>query len=132
MSYMKQKHIELHNTLADIGAGLNPTGSGFGIYKKQHDFRIQPEGNLCIIWADSEAALLWCYDNLPEEVDRWCANGFAIETRYIEPVVAGMERDGLTMNSDAEEELTREQWWQQEDQDAQYIESVTGADMEIS
>ena len=103
---------ELNNTIASIGAGLSteswmPRSEADPI----HDFRIQNEGNIAIIWADSKATFEWVWEHLPEEIDRWGANGFAIESRYIAPVVAGMRRDGLMYDTDvadAQEEMHRQ------------------------
>ena len=61
----------------------------------EHDFRLQIEGSIIIIWPDSKRALHWCYEHLPEDCPRWGATGYVIEHRYIADVVDGMLRDDL-------------------------------------
>lgn len=61
----------------------------------EHDFRIQFEGSIVILWPDSSPALHWCWDKLPETAHRWGKNGYVIENHYIDDVVLGMRRDGL-------------------------------------
>jgi len=117
----------LNDAIENIGRVLFDT-TAFDVYK--HDFHTVSEGEYTVIHAVSEKSRDWCYDNLPEQLDRVGATGFRVETKWIDIITDSMRHDGL-VDGDAEEELTREQWWAQEDQDEQYIADVTGADMEI-
>jgi len=57
------------------------------------DFTVNHQGT--VIDPVSNAALQWCYYHLPEDCPRWGRVGFAIETRYVADILAGMRRDGL-------------------------------------
>jgi len=100
----------LNFALLDIAESLDPNPSRDRDFAPErdrqdelknptHDFRIQFEGSIVILWPDSKRALQWCYDHLPETCDRWGKNGYVIETRFIADVAAGMVRDGLEEKS---------------------------------
>ena len=78
----------LHYALTDIAQSLDPG-------EPSHDFRVQFEGSIVILWPDSDRASAWCEEHLPETCDRWGKNGYVIECRFIAGVVDGMIRDGL-------------------------------------
>ncbi len=122
MSYMKQKDIELRNALKDIGRGMNPDNQGFDVFKHAYDFHVTCEGDMSVIWADTDVALKWCYENLPEGIDRR-TRGFVVESTYVGIITQGMRRADLVDESDAEEELSREHWAHQQDQDEEWMAS---------
>jgi hypothetical protein len=62
---------------------------------KQHDFRVQDEGTIKIFWPTSQNAISWCESHLPDDCPRWGKNGYVIEHRYIDDIVAGATADGL-------------------------------------
>lgn len=95
---------ELNQVLADIaGAGI-----------LAHDFHTECEGEYTVLYADSAAALYWCYDNLPQALDRIDLRGFRVETRWIDIITDSMRHDRL-VDGDAEEQLLQESMAQQVD-----------------
>lgn len=80
----------LNETLRDIGAGLCRES-----WTASHDFEVEDHGSIFILTPTSDAGLNWCWEHLPEDAQRWGKFGYVIEHRYIQDIVAGMERDGL-------------------------------------
>lgn len=80
----------LSGTLRDIGAGLCRES-----WTKSYDFEVEDEGTIFILTPTSDAGLNWCWEHLPEDAQRWGKFGYVIEHRYIQDIVAGMERDDL-------------------------------------
>ena len=104
--------MTLITTLEDISSGLE-TKSWMRLNDPIHDYRLERRGDMTIIHADSEAALKWCYEHLPEELDRHDARGFGVETKFIEIITTSMDRDKLMSDIDvaeAEEELVKQAW----------------------
>lgn len=61
------------------------------------DASVQDGGSVCILSVYSKAARAWCDENLPEDAPRWGARGYAIEARYVLPIVRGLQDAGLTV-----------------------------------
>jgi hypothetical protein len=61
------------------------------------DFTVQNEGNVFILYANSDAAKQWVVDHLPAEAATWGSSGVVIEHRYVGDIVAGIQGDGLTV-----------------------------------
>jgi len=61
------------------------------------DFRVQNEGTIYVLWAETEAAEQWVTDHLPGDVMTWGRNGYVVEWRYIADIVFGIENDGLVV-----------------------------------
>lgn len=61
------------------------------------DFRVQNEGTIFILYADTDAAKQWVADHIPEDAQTWGRNGIVVEHRYIGDIVAGIEGDGLSV-----------------------------------
>ena len=59
------------------------------------DFRLQDEGTIAILYAETEAAEQWVTDNLPGDAQRWGGNGIVIEHRYLGDILFGLHNDGL-------------------------------------
>ena len=62
--------------------------------KTKTDFQIRNEGTLVLLWLDSTEARRPVRHHLPEDASRF-GTAFAIEPRYIHPIVAGIFEDGL-------------------------------------
>jgi len=75
----------------------------------QHDFDIEDHGSIVVFDCDSRAALHWCYKHLPDDCPRWGGTGFAIEHRFIGPIIEGARRDGLMSRQDYEEAMNAEE-----------------------
>ena len=56
------------------------------------DFQLQNEGNICILYPQTEAADAWWAENV-EEGESWGKDGWVVETRFIENIVWGIEED---------------------------------------
>lgn len=63
------------------------------------DYEVTGHGSIQIVTPLSNAGRQWLYKHLPADCPRWGADGFAIEARYLDGVLGGMERDGLTMGA---------------------------------
>ncbi len=61
------------------------------------DVELRDVGSLVILDPLTEAAESWLSDNLDPEVLRW-GRGFICEPRYVEPIVLGLQHDGLTVS----------------------------------
>ena len=108
----------LNKTLQDIAAGLD-TDSWSAMYElpeapvkflgeeKVYDFYVQNEYTIFIFHPTNAKGLNWCYAHLPEDCPRWGLNGYVVESRYIDDIVAGAERDGL-VSKEAEENFQDE------------------------
>jgi hypothetical protein len=59
------------------------------------DFTVQDEGTLVIVHALTPAAVEWMAENVDEDVMRWGIDGYVIEHRYAQPIVHGMQAEGL-------------------------------------
>lgn len=61
------------------------------------DFLVQNHGSICILQALTEAAKDWVNEHLPEDAQTWGTNGTMVEPRYLQPILAGIEADGLSI-----------------------------------
>jgi len=61
------------------------------------DFTFSHHGTIGILIPLSEAATTWCDEHLPEVAQRWAVRGYVVEHGYIEDIVLGLRRDGLTV-----------------------------------
>ena len=64
-------------------------------HREQPDFRVDNQGTIVVLYADSEAAQQWVIDNLPADALQW-AGGTVIEHRFVEDILFGIHNDGLT------------------------------------
>jgi hypothetical protein len=60
------------------------------------DFGLQDEGSLVILYPESEEAEAWAEEHLPDDATMW-SSGYAIERRYLDAILAGIEEAGLTV-----------------------------------
>jgi hypothetical protein len=60
------------------------------------DFVLQNHFSLVLLIPQTDEARAWVEENIPDEVPRWCG-AVAIEPRYVENVVWGINGDGLTV-----------------------------------
>ena len=103
----------LHRCIRDIGAGLNTkpwfpeAPVKFLGEEKVYDFYVQNEYTIFIFHPTNAKGLNWCYAHLPEDCPRFGLNGYVIEHRYIDDIVAGAERDGL-VSKEAEQNFQDE------------------------
>jgi hypothetical protein len=59
------------------------------------DFRLQDEGTIAILYPETEAAVAWCDQHLPNDAQRWGGNGYVIEHRFVGDILFGIHNDGL-------------------------------------
>lgn len=69
------------------------------------DFELENHNTKWIFTPISEAALQWCYCKLPADSPRYGAQGFVIEQRFIEQIVAGARDDNLMTPEDYEQAM---------------------------
>jgi hypothetical protein len=60
------------------------------------DFAIQDHGTIALLTPQSDAAQDWAADHLPPDAQRR-GRAFAVEPRYLAPILKGIEADGLTV-----------------------------------
>ena len=60
------------------------------------DFRLENHGSLCLLKARTDAATLWAHENISDEAMHF-GGGIVIEPRYVQPIINGIEGDGLTV-----------------------------------
>ncbi len=63
------------------------------------DFLLQNRGSIFILVAVSAAAQQWVTENLPGDALTWGRHGTVVEARYVAPIVAGIQNDGLEVQS---------------------------------
>ena len=61
------------------------------------DFRLQNEGTISILYADTEAAQEWVDEHIADDAQTWVQNGIVIEHRYVGAIIEGIVNDGLTV-----------------------------------
>ena len=87
----------------------NITDGDFGRF---FDFSIEPLNDLeKIVYAQSEAALQWCYKFLPADMPRYRSHGFVITNDYIDSVIRRMERAGLIDEQTYFEDMSQRGQW---------------------
>lgn len=60
------------------------------------DFHFFDHGSITVLKAVSGGAKDWVDTHIPEDALYW-AGGVVIEPRYVEPILNGIEDDGLTV-----------------------------------
>lgn len=60
----------------------------------EFDFVVQNEGTIFLLTPLSSAANEWVSEHLPEDA-MWFGSSVVVEHRYIAPIVAGIQSDGL-------------------------------------
>jgi len=63
---------------------------------KMPDFIAIHDGSISVLTPMSAVARTWCEENLPEDAPRW-GDGYAIEHRYVFDILAGIQRDNMTV-----------------------------------
>lgn len=63
--------------------------------KPKVDARIDYHGSIAVLYPLTEAAQLWCDDNIDPDHQQWGSGGIVIEPRYVTDIRQGMARDGL-------------------------------------
>lgn len=58
------------------------------------DLRVQNEGNIFLLYQETDLGRQWVEDNLPEDAMTW-GGAVVVEHRYIGAIVAGAQGDGL-------------------------------------
>jgi hypothetical protein len=61
---------------------------------KEVDFLVQNEGTIFLLTPLSSAANEWVSEHLPEDAMRF-GGSIVVEHRFISPIVAGIQSDGL-------------------------------------
>jgi len=59
------------------------------------DLSIMNEGNIYILFANSDAGKAWVAEHIPADAQRWGNNGVVVEHRYIGDIAQGAANDGL-------------------------------------
>lgn len=62
----------------------------------QTDFTVSGGGTLYILKPNTDEAKTWIDAHIPEDAQRW-GGGVAVEHRYINDIVVGIQSDGLTV-----------------------------------
>ncbi|MES2200724.1 MAG: hypothetical protein V4498_00570 [candidate division FCPU426 bacterium] len=62
---------------------------------KKPDVSVQNHGSICIINFTSKAAQSWREEHIPAEAQGWGPYGVAVEPRYVEDILEGIQNDGL-------------------------------------
>lgn len=58
------------------------------------DFRVENHGSIILVWPLTQAAKNWLHGHT-EEDSQWHGSALAVEPRYTDQLVHGMECDGL-------------------------------------
>jgi hypothetical protein len=61
----------------------------------QSDVTVSGDGTVYLFHPESRAALVWLDDNVHLEGWQWLGRAFAVEHRFVAPLVEGMLADGL-------------------------------------
>jgi hypothetical protein len=69
--------------------------NGTAVPVDQPDFRVDNQGTIVLLFADSDAAKQWVTDNLPGDALEF-GGATVVEHRYIEDILFGIHNDGLT------------------------------------
>lgn len=88
---------ELKLSNADTSEANSWDDIGPDDFNEHGDYEVTGHGSVLIVSPLSNAGRQWLYRHLPADCPRWGADGFAVEARYLDGVLGGMERDGLTM-----------------------------------
>jgi hypothetical protein len=64
------------------------------LHDVQPDFIVAGHGSVYLLTPKTAEARDWCDQNLPADAPRW-AGSFAIEHRYIENILHGIDQEGL-------------------------------------
>lgn len=124
--------MNLNDALTDIARGLDRTSwMPHGLRERGEDdpiwdFRVIPHGTGLykkVILPDSKPAIEWCWENLPETLDRYTkvddgrsSHGYILDEAEAFAVTCGMQKAGLMSYEeyqDAEEELSQQAWAQE-------------------
>lgn len=65
------------------------------------DFAFRNHGSICLLDPRTPEAKAWVQDNLPGDARRWCG-AIVIEPRYVDPILAGIAGDGLTVGTNTD------------------------------
>jgi hypothetical protein len=63
------------------------------------DFIISLHGSVCILTPRNDAAREWLDENIAEDALTWGPDSIVIEPRYAEPILMGLQDDGLTVST---------------------------------
>jgi len=63
------------------------------------DFLLQTHGSICILLALTDDARAWVEANLPADRQQWGQRGTAIEPRYVQHIIDGIEADGMSVRT---------------------------------
>jgi hypothetical protein len=58
------------------------------------DFLLAHHGSICLLTSLTPAGDAWLDEHIPPDAPTW-GQGFAIEPRYVEPIIDGLMADGL-------------------------------------
>lgn len=61
------------------------------------DFFIQNHGSIIILTPTSDAGRSWVADHIPEDAQRWGRSSVVVEPRYIDPIIDGINSNGLSI-----------------------------------
>ena len=61
------------------------------------DFYLSHHGTIIIVLPTTTAAKTWVEEHIGEDAQRWGQSGFAVEPRYIGPIVDGITDAGLSV-----------------------------------
>lgn len=60
------------------------------------DFAVSYHGSVCLLQPLSEDAATWIHEHIPADAMRH-GTSVAVESRYIDPILGGIDDDGLTV-----------------------------------
>ena len=64
--------------------------------RASHDYVVhgRPTDTVVVVWPVTEAAVSFFAEHVDPDAPRW-GTGFAVDHRYVEPLLAGMAEEGL-------------------------------------
>lgn len=63
------------------------------------DVRISDHGSIAILHPLTDAGKAWINEHLDGPESQWFGGGIAVEPRYMNPILQGMQDDGITFSS---------------------------------
>lgn len=61
---------------------------------RQSDVEVRHHGSIYLVVPHTQAARDWVDDHIPEDA-QWWGGGFAVEPRYLDDILVGMDDAGL-------------------------------------
>lgn len=64
------------------------------------DIQYRNHGSVCILSGITDEGSQWLEENLATDAQRW-GNGYAVEPRYVAPILEGAVDSGLSVNGES-------------------------------